>query len=66
MTWSVLPEPGDDIERQALLAAVERALAEEQAAASGQPSAWWRSGLDDLRGSPAAEKPWGEPRVVEP
>jgi hypothetical protein len=64
--WSVQPEPGDENEREALLAALERALAEEEAAASGSLSAWWRSGLEDLGGGPAAEKPWGEPRVVEP
>lgn len=66
MTWSVRPEPADESEREALLAALERALAEEEAAASGQVSSWWRSGLDDLGGGPAAEKPRGEPRVVEP
>lgn len=66
MPWSVQPEPGDENERDALLAALDRALAEEEAAASGSLSAWWRSGLDDLGGGPAAEKPWGEPRVVEP
>jgi hypothetical protein len=63
--WSVQPEPGDENEREALLAALERALAEEEAAASGSLSAWWRAGLEDLGGGPAAEKPWGEPRVVE-
>jgi hypothetical protein len=69
--WSVQPEPSDEVERDALIAALERALAEEETAATGQPSAWWRSGFDDLGGfglgwSPAAEKPRGEPRVVEP
>jgi hypothetical protein len=62
--WSVQPEPADEKEREALLAALDRALAEEEGAASGWLSAWWRSGFDDLGG--AAEKPWGEPRVVEP
>lgn len=66
MSWSVQPEPADEVEREALLAALERALAEEETAASGSPSAWWRSGFDDLGGDPAAEKPWGEPRIVEP
>ncbi len=66
MPWSVQPEPGDESEREALLAALDRALAEEEAAASGWLSAWWRSGFDQLGGSPAAEKPWGEPRIVEP
>ena len=64
--WSVQPQPADENEREALLAALERALAEEEAAASGLISAWWRSGFDDLGGGAAAEKPWGEPRVVEP
>jgi hypothetical protein len=64
--WSVQPEPADEIEREALVSALERALAEEASAASGVVSAWWRSGLDGLGGSPAAKKPWGEPRVVEP
>ena len=66
MTWSVQPEPADESERDALIATLERALAEEANAASGQPSAWWRSGFDDLGWSPAAKKPWGEPRIVEP
>jgi hypothetical protein len=66
VTWSVQPEPDDEAQRDALIAALERALAEEEAAASGVDSAWWRSGLDTLGGSPASEKPWGEPRVVEP
>lgn len=66
MTWSVQPDPADETEREALIAALERALAEEAAAASGYVGAWWRSGFDGLGGGPAAEKPWGEPRVVEP
>jgi hypothetical protein len=66
VTWSVRPEPADEAERDALIAALERALAEEERAAGGQPSAWWRSGFDDLGGGPAAKKPWGEPRVIEP
>lgn len=66
MPWSVQPEPADENERAALLAALDRALAEEEGAASGWLSAWWRSGFDDLGGGPAAEKPWGEPRIVEP
>ena len=65
MTWSVQPEPADENERDALLAALERALAEEEAAASGQVSAWWRSGVQ-LGGGTAPEEPWGEPGVVEP
>ena len=66
VTWSAQPEPADDAEREALVAALERALAEEEAAASGQASAWWRSGFDGLGGGSAPEKPWGERRVVEP
>ncbi|HET9323595.1 MAG TPA: hypothetical protein VFO03_06920 [Gaiellaceae bacterium] len=66
MSWSVHPEPEDELERAALLAALERALAEEEIAASGSPSAWWRSGFDDLGGSSGARKPWSEPRVAEP
>jgi hypothetical protein len=66
VTWSVQPEPNDETERDALIAALERALAEEEAAASGVVGAWWRSGLEGLGGSTASEKPWGEPRVVEP
>ena len=66
MPWSVQPEPADENEREALLAALERALAQEEAAASGLISAWWRSGFDGLGGAAAAEKPWSEPRVVEP
>ncbi|HEX7254591.1 MAG TPA: hypothetical protein VF236_01560 [Gaiellaceae bacterium] len=65
MSWSVQPEPADEAERAALIAALERALAEEQAAASGQVSAWWLSGFDDL-GADSAAEPRGEPRVVEP
>lgn len=66
MNWSVRPEPADENEREALLAALERALAEEEAAASGQMSVWWRSGFGQLGGDPAAQEPWGEPRIVEP
>lgn len=66
MSWSVQPDPADETERDALIAALERALAEEAAAASGFAGAWWRSGLDDLGWSPAAKEPWGQPRVVEP
>jgi hypothetical protein len=65
VTWSVQPEPSDEGERRALLAALEQALAEDQ---DGSPYSrpWWRSGLDDLGGRPTAEEPWGEPGVVEP
>jgi hypothetical protein len=66
MTWSVHPEPTDEAEREALLQALKRALADEAGGASAYATHWWRSGLEDLGGSPAAEQPWGEPRVVEP
>jgi hypothetical protein len=55
VTWEVRPEPEDAKERATLVAAVERALAEE-----GE-SAWWRSGLDDLGGGPVPEVSWGQP-----
>jgi hypothetical protein len=42
--WEVNPEPADDVERAALLAAAEQAFVAEEA------SAWWRSGLEDLGG----------------
>ena len=54
MSWEVRPEPEDANERATLVAAVERALAEEA------ESAWWRSGLDDLGGGPVSEVPWAE------
>jgi hypothetical protein len=66
MTWSVQPEPTDEAEREALLQALKRALADEAGGASVYGTHWWRSGLEDLGGGPAAEQPWGEPRVVEP
>ncbi|MGH3116165.1 MAG: hypothetical protein ACRDQ2_03470 [Gaiellales bacterium] len=60
MSWKVEPEPADDQERAALLAAAERAFAPEA------ESAWWRSGLDDLGGGPPAEQAGGDSGVVEP
>ena len=57
MSWVVEPEPADDGERAALLAAAEEALA------SQAESAWWRSGLDDLGGGPTAD---GDPGRGEP
>ena len=48
MTWSVHPEPRDETERRALLAALDQALAEEQNGAQAHASPWWRAGLDDL------------------
>lgn len=65
MTWSVQPEPTDESERRALLAALEQALAEEQFGAEASAGAWWRAGLDDLGGGPAAEQPWSDAGVVE-
>jgi hypothetical protein len=66
VSWNVQPEPTDETERRALLAALERALAEEQVGAQAYAGAWWRAGLDDLGGGPATEQPWREPGVVEP
>ena len=66
MTWSVHPEPSDQTERRALLAALGQALAEEQNGAQANASPWWRAGLEDLGGRPAAEQSWREPGVVEP
>lgn len=66
MTWSVQPEPADESERQALLAAIERALAEDEAAGEGYVGAWWRAGLEDLGGGPAAQESWRDARIVEP
>jgi hypothetical protein len=65
MTWSVQPEPTDESERRALLAALEQALAEEEVGAQASAGAWWRAGLEDLGGGPAAEQPWRDPGVVE-
>src|SRR3712207_2101028 len=44
MTWSVHPEPTDEVERAALLDAVERALPADAASPLGR-SRWWRAGL---------------------
>jgi hypothetical protein len=57
VSWVVEPEPADDGERAALLAAAEAALASEP------ESAWWRSGLDDLGGGSTVE---GDPGLGEP
>lgn len=65
MTWSVQPDPSDETERRALLAAVERALAGEQGGAPTYAGAWWRAGFDDLGRGPAPEQSWREPGVVE-
>jgi hypothetical protein len=50
MTWDVHPEPGDADELAALIAAAKEAFAQPN------ESAWWRSGLEDLGGSAAAER----------
>jgi hypothetical protein len=60
MSWQVSPEPSDEATREAL----ERAA--EQALEAPRPSRWWSSGLDDLRGGPAAEEARSDPGVVEP
>jgi hypothetical protein len=59
MDWKVVPEPADELERAALLAAAEQAFAPET------DSAWWRSGLEDLDGSPSAPQPAGDPHAVD-
>jgi hypothetical protein len=65
VTWSVQPEPTDESERRALLAALEQALAEEEVGAQASAGAWWRAGLEDLGEGPAAEQPWRDPGVIE-
>jgi hypothetical protein len=59
--WEIQPrlEEREGVEA-ALLAAVERALAEER------ESVWWRSGLEDLDGGPAPQETWRDPGIVEP
>lgn len=66
MSWEARPEPREDVERAALLRALERALAERRGPAHGYATEWWRSGLADLGRSPAAEQLRGEPGIVEP
>lgn len=68
MSWNVHPEPDDETERQALLAALNQALEQEQGGAEAHATRWWRSGFDDfggLGGRPAAEQLGREPGVVE-
>jgi hypothetical protein len=60
VAWEVDPEPTDEHERAALLAAAEQAFAQEP------ESAWWRSGLEDLGGGAPAEQAGRDPGVVEP
>ena len=60
MDWVIRPELVEEDVQEALLAAVGRELAEE-----GE-SLWWRSGLEDLDGSPAAKQAWSDPGIVEP
>ena len=54
------PGLGEDEVQSALLAAVEQELRDQD------ESAWWRSGFDELGGSPAPEQAWRDPGVVEP
>jgi hypothetical protein len=61
VSWEVRPQVEEDAER-ALLAAVSRALDEEDPADSD----WWRSGLEDLGGGPAPQQSWRDPGIVEP
>jgi hypothetical protein len=49
VTWRVNPEPSDETEKRALLAALDQALDEENGA-DPRASAWWRAGFDDLDG----------------
>ena len=65
MTWSVQPEPTDETERQALMAALEQALSDGTNAATVSATRWWRSGFDELGGGPAPEQAWRESGVVE-
>lgn len=60
MPWEVDPDPADEAERDALLAAAQQAFAPET------ESAWWRSGLEDLGGDAPAEQAGRDPGVVEP
>ena len=60
MDWVIRPELVEEDVQEALLVAVERELAEE-----GE-SLWWRSGLEDLDGGPAAKQAWSDPGIAEP
>lgn len=60
MDWLVTPEPSDDNERRALVQAAE------EAEDGDPPSAWWRSGLEELGGGPAPQQTWRQAGVVEP
>jgi hypothetical protein len=66
VTWSVQPEPANENELQALLTALERALAEEQVGGEAYTGAWWRAGLEDLGRGPAPQESWRDPGIVEP
>jgi hypothetical protein len=59
--WEVRPGLGDERVEAALLAAVAKELAEEDA-----ESAWWRSGFGELGGDATPEQPWRDAGVVEP
>jgi hypothetical protein len=58
--WVIRPELVEVEVEAALLAAVEKELADD-----GQ-SLWWRSGLEDLDGGRAAKQAWSDPGIVEP
>lgn len=55
MTWEVHPEPADQDELAALIAAAEEAFAPPK------ESGWWRSGLEDLEVGVAAEQAGSDP-----
>lgn len=59
VAWEIHPQLDEDVQA-VLLAAVEAELAD------GRESLWWRSGLEDLDGGPAAKQAWSDPGVVEP
>jgi hypothetical protein len=60
MSWEVRPEPNEEGVQAVLVAAVEQELGE------CDESAWWRSGFDELGGSPAPKQTWSDPGIVEP
>ena len=60
MDWVIRPELVEEDVQAALLAAVERELAQ------ADQSLWWRSGLDELDGGPAPKQAWSDAGVVEP
>jgi hypothetical protein len=58
--WEVRPEPTEEGVRAALVAAVQGLLADDES-----ERAWWRSGFDELGGSPAPKQAWRDAGVVE-